>query len=842
MQAKTKRILKKSAKAGFNGVGSIILFLLRAIGTLILIFVLTGAIFALIFVSYARTNLMNNPDNEITLEDMKLDLSSTIYYKDSSTGQYKELVTLESSDNRVWVEYEDIPKDLEHAVVSIEDRRFYKHHGVDWYRTAGAFVNMFVGMKNTFGGSTITQQLIKNRTGDNEATVTRKLNEIFRAIEFERNYTKEDIMEWYLNIVYFGHRRYGIGAAADFYFGKEVKDLTLAEMASIVGITNNPSLYSPYVNRERNKTRQEIILHEMWTQGYITEQQYREAAAEELQFQPWKESNSTGVTVYSYYVDTVISDVLEYFKTSMGVTSDTAESLLYHGGYQIYACIDPEIQAKVDAVYTDLTQIPETTRTEKQLQSAIVIMDPYSGDIVALSGGVGEKTVARGLNRASGSLARRPTGSSIKPLSVYGPALDLNLITPETTLEDEADIKLKGTTWFPHNDDNQNSGVISIREGVIHSKNTIAAQVLDMLTPAYSYNFLTEKLRFTSLEEADNAYSPLAMGQETIGITPREMASGFTMFVNNGVYTQGRTFSAIYDSNGKLVCNNIPYSTAAISEAAAYWVNDMMKDAVMSGRGTGTGASLGGLMPVAGKTGTSSNYKDRWFVGSTPYYTAAVWCGYDRPEHIYNSGGNPSSILFRKVMTSIHENLEYKNFSKPSNTRLSPVIGVGQPVPFYIRGTVMHLDGTVEELYHEETYNLNDSSSGHTHKYASGRTVTVGAKEVEGYILVSEPKQDLLLDKNLVENCAEFIYTPIEPEVPEEVVIDPEDPENNPYDPLDPDAPFDPDAPIIDPDAPTEDPWTPVDPGTASEGQDAPVENPGDTPSDTPTEAGGDIE
>ncbi len=215
MKAKNKRMLKKAARAGVSGVGRLIATTLKVIGTVLLILIVTGTIFAVIFVSYIKTNLMDSDKLEVSLEAYRLNLSSTIYYQDKASGQWKELVTLESTENRVWVPYEEIPIDLEHAVVSIEDQRFYTHHGVDWYRTAGAFVNMFVGMKNNFGGSTITQQLIKNVTNEDEATVQRKLKEIFRAIEFEKRYDKKDIIEAYLNRVYFGHGRYGIGAAAD---------------------------------------------------------------------------------------------------------------------------------------------------------------------------------------------------------------------------------------------------------------------------------------------------------------------------------------------------------------------------------------------------------------------------------------------------------------------------------------------------------------------------------------------------------------------------------------------------------------------------------------------------
>ena len=758
MKAKNKRMLKKAARAGVSGVGRLIATALKVIGTVLLILIVTGTIFAVIFVSYIKTNLMDSDKLEVSLEAYRLNLSSTIYYQEKSSGQWKELVTLESTENRVWVPYEEIPIDLEHAVVSIEDQRFYTHHGVDWYRTAGAFVNMFVGMKNNFGGSTITQQLIKNVTNEDEATVQRKLKEIFRAIEFEKRYDKKDIIEAYLNRAFFGHGRYGIGAAADLYFGKDVSKLTLAEMCSIVGITNNPSIYSPYVSIENNKRRQEIILGKMEELGYIDHETCLAAKAEELHFQPFRQSLNTGVTVYSYYVDTVIRDVRDYLMKERGISEWDANFLLYHGGLSIYSCIDMDIQDKVDSIYQNLENFDRPSASGKQLQSAIVIQNPYTGDIVALTGGVGTDKAAGGLNRAAGKLARRPTGSSIKPLSVYGPAMDSGLLTLDTTYEDEPDIKLLGTTWYPKNADRKYSGVITVRYAIQQSKNTVAAQVLDQLTLEVSYDFLKNKVNFESLEPEDMVYSALALGQQTYGITPREMAAGFSVFVNNGVFTEGRTFSRIYDSEGALIYNNIPESKAVFqNESTAYWMTDVMKEVMTVG--TGTSAKLSN-MPCAGKTGSTTSNNDRWFVGYTPYYVCAVWTGYDIPEAIPTKGGSPANTVWKQVMELVHEDLPRKEFTVPSDTEQRYVPGVGAAVPYYSRGILLYPDGGFEVLYSEEVG-----------KHAAGREVTVTAKELEGYTLTSEKTVTITLDAYLSDNTAEFIYVSDAPPEPEYTII-----------------------------------------------------------------------
>ena len=646
----------------------------KVFGTLLLIGILTGTMLADLFFHYIKTDIWESEEVRIDLSRMPVNLSSKLYYLDKDTGEYKEWVTLVNNENRVWVSIEDIPVDFQHAFVAIEDQRFYTHHGVDWKRTIAAALNIFTGNR-IFGGSTITQQLIKNLTEDNEVTIRRKIVEICRALKLEQRYDKEEILEWYMNIIYFGRGQYGIASAAKYYFGKDVSDLSLSEMCSIAGITNNPSRYDPYVFPQNNEDRRDLILDKMLELEYIDEEQLAQAKAEEFTFLSRDSASAAKAEVYPYYVDTVIEDVLDYFQSAYGVSEAQATSMLYYGGYHIYTCVDMEIQKKMDSVYQDLDKIPKT-KDGKQLQSSMVVMDPYTGDIVGIEGGVGEKTVARGLNWACSSLGRRPPGSSIKPIAVYGPALDGGLITPDTVFLDAPDIQLKGTDWFPKNDDWKNRGPITIRSGIISSLNTVAAQVIDILSPARSYIFLTNTLHM-SLEESDQDYAPLAAGQLTVGTTAREMASAYTIFPNQGTYTQGRTFSKIFKNDWTLLYDNQPVSNYAISEKSAYWMTDMLEDAVAYG--TGSGARLNG-MHCAGKTGTTSDNKDRWFVGYTPYYVGAVWCGYETPKKISVSG-NPSAKLWKSVMELIHEDLEDTPFPVPDDTYLESVPGYSENTP-----------------------------------------------------------------------------------------------------------------------------------------------------------------
>ena len=644
----------KAADVTVELISSIFSTIFKVFGSILLIFIITGMLFACVFAYYVKTCL--TPNLDLSLDDYKLNQSSTIYYQDAG-GEWRELSTLSGKQKRVWVDYGDIPWYMEKAVVAIEDKRFYDHKGVDWYRTSGAFVKMFATMQNSYGGSTITQQLIKNLTGQDQVTVQRKLTEIFGALELEKRYDKQEIIEWYLNAVYFGEGCYGVQTAAQTYFGKDVKDLSLAECAAIVGITNKPTYYDPFYNEENNKERQETILHEMYEQGYIDYQMYKEAVEEPLVFTHSAEEETTQ-RIYSYYEEVVIADVINDLMERKGISRETAQTLVYNGGYKIYCCVDVSVQSAIDAVYTDLTAIPRASR-DQQLQSAIVVMNPYDGRILGLAGGVGVKDRNFPLNRATGTY--RSPGSSIKPLASYGPAVDTGLITPNTLVNDQAGMHLSGTNWFPANDSNIYYGTVTIYQALQYSLNTVAAQIVDKLGPQTSYNYLTTKLGFTSLVPADADYAPMALGQLTNGVTVREMAQAYCAFVNDGIFTYGRTYSLVTDFDGNTVIDNSPTTISAFKPNTAYTMTYMMQNAVENG--TGREARLYN-MSVAGKTGTSGDYKDRWFCGVTPYYVAAVWTGFDTPATI-NVSGNPAAQLWKKVMQPLHDGLEYKAFTYP---------------------------------------------------------------------------------------------------------------------------------------------------------------------------------
>ena len=666
----------------------------KFLGSLLLVFLISGLLFALIFAYYVKTQL--TPSITLSLDDYQLAESGTIYYQDSN-GYWQEMATLPASQDREWVNYDNIPWYMEKALVAIEDKRFYEHKGVDWYRTSGAFMQLFAD-NDSYGGSTITQQLIKNLTGKKEVTVQRKLGEIFSALELEKSYNKEEIIEWYLNAVYFGEGAWGVQTAAHRYFNKDVWDLTLAESAAIVGITNKPTAYDPFFDETANKQRQETILREMYDQGYIDYNTYIDAVNEDISAALVHSENEVYTQeIYSYYEEVVIQDVIRDLMALRGISEETATHLVYNGGYHIYSCIDMDVQAQIDAVYQNTDQIPRPYGSEQQLQSSIVILDPYTGAIKGLSGGVGEKRANFLLNRATGT--QRPAGSSIKPIASYGPATELGLITPNTLVNDSPYLYLNGTSWYPQNDGGGNYGVVTILRAITLSLNTVAAQIVDKLPdgPITSYNFLRERLGVTSLVPDDASYAPMALGQLTNGITVREMAQAYDAFVNDGIFTYARSYSMVTDADGNIIIDNTPKTTVAFTPNTAHVMTYMLQNACHYG--TGTEAWIYN-MPVAGKTGTTSDYKDRWFVGCTPYYVAAVWTGFDTPERIRISG-NPAAQIFRKIMQPLHEGLEWRDFAWPYIGGDTGIFGVVQPTepPVYTdpydNGGGQTNDGTV---------------------------------------------------------------------------------------------------------------------------------------------------
>ena len=663
--------------------------------TVLLIGVCTALVGLHFFKEYIDTVV--TPNVAVRAEDYTMKLSSFIYYQDKETGSWKELQSVHGAENRILVGFDQMSPYLWQAAVAIEDERFFKHQGVDWKRTAGAVLELATG-DGSYGGSTLTQQVLKNMTKDNKPYVNRKVREIFRALEFEKNYGKEYILEQYLNDIYLGQGCYGVQTAAQFYFGKDAKDLSLAESACIIAITNNPSLFGPLYDitytredgtkvtpRELNKVRQETILDKMCAEDvinpktglpYITKAQAEAAKAEVLQFADGStsaeeivEEVAGEVEINSWFVDQVIRDVVQGLREEFGIGEEEAYTRLYNSGYRIYTTLDPDIQALAESIYEDRSNLDVTSRNGQLLQSAITILDPYTADIVAMVGKVGEKQENLGWNCAT---AKRQVGSSMKPLTAYAPALDAGVITQGSVFDNYPVQELNGTPW-PKNSPNTYTGFTTVKTGVQKSINTIAVQALQSVGVEEAYRFATENLNL-GLVADDMVVGALGMGGLTRGLNTVEMAAAYACFANNGVYNEPRTYvrvTRIDKASGQevTVLENESESHVAMKETTAYLMTEMLKNAVSNG--TGGQARFNG-MHIAGKTGTTNDNKDRYFVGFTPYYVAAVWTGYEDPERIsYN--GNPAITMWKKVMEPLHMELPDKDFDNKPATGLTSI-------------------------------------------------------------------------------------------------------------------------------------------------------------------------
>jgi len=634
----------------------------KSVGKIILRTVIAIFIVILLLLSVIAGALIGFEDNRMDMiaEEYNLDFTSIIYYVDSESNQPVELDRVHRNENREWVDIEDLPENLPNAFIAIEDERFRKHGGVDLKRTFGAFVQWVMG-KDSYGGSTITQQLVKNITGDNDRSPLRKIQEIIRAMNLERKMSKDQIIEMYMNTIYFGEGCHGVQTASKHYFNKDASDLSLEECASLAAIVKAPTTYNPANNYENNKERRNVVLNKMAELDFISDEECSEAKAKETVIKVGEtDKDGANEDVKSYFVDAVIRDVIQDLMEKEKLSESEATNRLYTGGFKIYSTYDPNVQEAIDNVYTNTSNFPNS-----QVQSAMVVMDPYTGHIKGMAGGVGVKTVPRGLNRATQS--KRQPGSSFKPVAVYGPAIEYNVVTPATLVKDAP---LTIGDWSPKNSGGGYAGMMTVRRAIEKSQNIPAVKVMRELTPEKSYDFLTQKLGFTTLVEnetrngkqvTDQTLSS-ALGGLTDGVTVEEMTAAYCAFVNKGMYNEPVTYTKVIDSNGRVILENKVQNQRAMSEETAYLMTNMLSGVVTNG--TGTGARVPNVF-TAGKTGTTNSNKDRWFMGITPNYVAGVWMGYDTPKTM--SGSNFCPSVFRKVMTEIYadENVVEKSIPVP---------------------------------------------------------------------------------------------------------------------------------------------------------------------------------
>ncbi len=651
-------------------------------------FILVCFMTCVIVCCYVLSDMIStvNGDRIIDLEyyQENQDQTTIIYAKDKN-DKFVEISKLHGEKNRVWIDMEDMSEWLGKAFIAIEDKRFNEHEGVDWFSfTLGigksAIQSLISDDKSVRGASTLTQQLIKNLTGESGRNINRKYNEMLSALNLEKYYDKDEILEAYLNTIYLSHNCYGVQTAAETYFGKDASELNLAECASIAVITQKPAKYDPLWNPEDNKWRQEWCLSRMLEDGMITQEEYDEAMAYELIFtnsdkyvadEKVEVETVKDNDVQSYYVDYVISSVIRDLK-ELGYSNYEATKMIYSGGLRIYSAIDLEVQSKVDDVYVYRAGFPsETVNSSSELaQSAMTIMD-YSGRIVALAGGAGEKTENRSNNRAVSAI--RQPGSSIKPLSIYAPAIEEDYITWSSMIKNYG-ISWQGSIWPTNYGNNPGSPdhYVTAQYAVAISYNTVPAQLLMKMGFKLSYDYLKNSFHISTYNDAEDSAAPsaLATGGSSGGVTTLQMAAAFASFGNGGKYYKPYCYYEVKDNKGEVILqNNADEYEQIISPETALVMNKMLQTVFYGSGGTARGYAVANHRTF-GKTGTTTSNKDRWCVAGTSYYIAAVWYGYDYNKQIKESG-NPAGRIFETIMNDIHDDLPEQAFEKYTNDVVS---------------------------------------------------------------------------------------------------------------------------------------------------------------------------
>ena len=545
--------------------------------------------------------------------------------------------------------YGELPEPLLDAFVAIEDKRFYCHRGVDWYRTVAAGFTYVLGFSDSFGASTITQQTVKNVTGDSEVTLRRKMQEILYALDLERLLDKREILELYCNVISFGDGCVGVADAAQYYFSKTPAELSVAECAAIAAITNNPSYYNPLRYPEHTLVRRNLILSEMHNQGYLDEPAYTAAVNSPLELRPSTEGKVESVR--SWYTDMVIEDVIGDLCRQYGMSRSAASLRVHSGGLRIEIAMDPDIQKIVEDYYESSVHTPVNSKGE-QAQSALIVIDSRTGDILGVAGAVGRKTANRVQNFATQTL--RPPGSVLKPVTVYGPALEKGIVTWSSVYDDvPVNFGAAGDQAWPRNASGVYRGLTNVAFAVAHSTNTVAVRVLEELGLSESFRFARDRFHLEHLVDGagvtDRDVAALALGQLNYGLTLREITTAYTVFADLGSFHRWHSYYRVLDAKGEVLLSS-PDTAEPVLSAGNAAVMTKLLQGVVSG-GTSSAVTLDRLTECAGKTGTTQNSCDRWFIGYTPDLICGVWCGFEYPEPL--SGDNPCTGIWNTVMRRI---------------------------------------------------------------------------------------------------------------------------------------------------------------------------------------------
>ena len=715
-------------------------FIGRAIVTMFCVGIMLGSALAVGAVYYVVQATANDGDL-LNLDNIELSQSSVVMATDRQTGAQVEYAVLRSSNShRVWADLEQIPRNLQYAFICTEDKDFYTEPGVNFKRTIGAMINEYILpiYSSKQGASTIEQQLIKNLTDDDSSSgiqgALRKLREIYRALCLSRAYSKETILEAYLNTISFTGTIQGVQTAANEYFNKDVSQLTLWECATIASITKNPTNYNPYTNPENLINRRNFLMYNMWQQGIITEQEYRDAAAQPLVLAEEDASRNKAASTTSYFTDALFNEVVKDIMVKENVEESVAQKMLYSGGLTIEATVDPKLQRTMeqlmrnegDAYFPagwheeEVTSISEDdqqvfnedgtpkTRTAEdgtvyyyrnvRTQAAMVTLD-YDGNVLAMVGGLGEKTKSLSLNRAYD--VTRQTGSVIKPIGAYALGIEYGLVNWSTMLNNSplylkqdmiirdedycrrnglmgmSDKQLKAypNAWrsWPKNYGNNygDNTDVPLWNGLARSLNTIAIRVGDLVGANNIFQFAYNTLQLDTLDPTnDVGLAQMVMGSQTRGVTPMALAAAFQIFYD-GQYTTPHLYTRVLDRDGNIYLEDNSTSYQALTPQTAYVMNRLLKNVLYSNVGTAGGRypnSNG--MESFGKTGTASDERDLWFVGGTPYYVTAVWWGYDAPYDMTKTLSKSQAktrtcvAAWKAFMEQAQADLPYKAFPK----------------------------------------------------------------------------------------------------------------------------------------------------------------------------------
>lgn len=628
-------------------------FLGRSILTLFMVAGITGSIVAVCILIIVLRLVDTNKLVEISKD--RLSYTSIMYATDYETGEEYEYSRIYGKENRIWADLSDISPDIQKAFIAIEDKRFYNHNGVDFIRTSAAVINLVIPLWDgeVHGGSTITQQLIKNITGEKAQRAERKVQEIFSAMNVEKNYSKEVILEAYLNTISLGNNTNGVEAACQLYFGKSASDVNLAEAAMIAGVTKNPTKNDPSRHYDNAKDRQENILYEMWDQGIITEEVYEKTLKEEVTIVMNPDVQSTQ-RIQSYFEDNVIATVISDFM-DQGYTEKEAGNIIYNKGVKIHITADRRVENILQEAYADYDSTFANVLNEEPAQSAFVITDP-NGKILGMQGGTGTKDINRGFNRAT--MAKVQPGSTIKPFAAYGLGIEYNLITFSSIFEDSKFSLSPGPgqpDWTFDNYYPSFDGRMTVDTALQRSTNTVAVRVQQLVGYERARDFMQDQLGISTLVDEDLSPSPMGLGALTRGVIPLEWAGAYQIFGNGGTFTKPYCYTTVEDNDGNILLESDVTKRPVISEETSMIMNQLMQDVVYGPRGTGSYAKNLTGTRVAGKTGTSNDDHDQWFAGLTPDYVGVVWIGYDKPQTVRYGGGYPPPIVWTKVMSQVQQ-------------------------------------------------------------------------------------------------------------------------------------------------------------------------------------------